>query len=67
MKQSVVRELSTPELIEKLEEEKENYSRMKMNHTISPVENPIQLRYARKAVARLATELRKRQLEEESK
>ena len=44
MKQSVVKEKSDPELIEALEAEVENYSRMKMNHVVSPLENPMLLK-----------------------
>jgi large subunit ribosomal protein L29 len=60
MKQSEIKQLSTAELQEKLSETKKSYTDLKMAHTISPLENPIQLRVARRAVARVATELTKR-------
>ena len=60
MKQSEIIQLSTAELQEKLSETKKSYSDLKMAHTISPLDNPIQLRAVRRTVARLATELTKR-------
>lgn len=63
MKQSEIKELSVAELQEKLGETKQSYSELKMAHTISPLENPIQLRNVRRAVARIATELTKRDLQ----
>ena len=61
MKQSEIKELSTTELNEKLSELKKAFSDLKMTHAVSPLENPIQLRMVRKTVARLATELTKRE------
>ena len=61
MKQSEIKELSTAELQEKLGEIKKSYADLKMAHAISPLDNPIQLRTVRRTVARLATELTKRE------
>ena len=63
MKQSEIKQLSTAELQEKLSETKKSYMDLKMAHTISPLDNPIQLRVARRAVARVATELTKRDVQ----
>ena len=63
MKQSEVRELSVAELQEKLGEIKKSYADLKMSHAITPLENPIQLRSLRRNVARIATELTKRELQ----
>ena len=63
MKQSEVKELSVAELQEKLGEIKKSYADLKMSHAITPLENPIQLRYLRRNVARIATELTKRELQ----
>ncbi|SEQ72606.1 LSU ribosomal protein L29P [Hyunsoonleella jejuensis] len=60
MKQSEIKELSVAELQEKLGEVKKSYSDLKLSHAISPLENPIQLRSLRRTVARIATELTKR-------
>ena len=64
MKQSVVAELSTKELGERLEEETKQLVKMKMHHAVSPIENPNRIREFRKTVARLKTEIRARQLAE---
>ncbi len=63
MKQSEVKELSLAALQEELGKAKKAYSDLKMAHTISPLENPIQLRGLRRTVARIATELTKRELQ----
>ena len=63
MKQSEIKELSVAEIQEKLASLKKNHTDLKMAHTISPLENPIQLRDLRKTVARLATELTKREVQ----
>lgn len=59
MKQSEIKELSTADLQEKLGALKKSYNDLKMAHSISPLENPLQLRSLRKTVARVATELTK--------
>jgi len=63
MKQSEIKELSTAELQEKLSETKKGYTDLKMAHAISPLDNPIQLRVARRTVARVATELTNREVQ----
>ena len=65
MKASVVREMTTQEIKEQLEEAKLNYYKMKMAHTISPLENPVSLKSSRKDIARLSTELRSREMNSE--
>jgi large subunit ribosomal protein L29 len=60
MKPKDIAELTTPELKEKLDIENENLQKMRLNHAVSTLENPIQLRFKRKLVARLHTELKKR-------
>ncbi len=62
MEQSEIKELSVAELQEKLSETKKSYSDLKMAHAVSPLENPIQLRQVRRTVAKIATELTKRDL-----
>ena len=62
MKQSVIREKSDVELKEALELEEDNYSKMKKNHAVSPIENPMLLLASRRTIARLKTEVRSREL-----
>lgn len=60
MKNKDIVALSTAELQDKVREEKANLTKLRLNHATSPIENPIKIRDSRKAVARLATELTKR-------
>ena len=62
MKQSEIINLSAAELQERLSQLKKAYSDLKSAHAISPIANPLQIRSARRAVARVATELTKREL-----
>ncbi|HOD68905.1 MAG TPA: 50S ribosomal protein L29 [Bacteroidaceae bacterium] len=62
MKNSEIRGLSTPELIERIETESVRYKMMGLNHAISPLENPSQITKLRRDIARMKTELRKREL-----
>ena len=64
MKQSVIQERATNELEERLDEEKARLEKMRVNHLVSPLENPKQITFARKTIARIHTELRNRQLNE---
>ncbi len=63
MKQSEIKETATADLQEKLVLAKKAFTDLKMAHTISPLENPIQLRSHRRDVARIATELTKREVQ----
>jgi len=67
MKISEIRELSTPDLIERIDTEKTMFVRMKMNHAITPLDNPQKLKQTRLTIARLLTELRVRELKDKSK
>jgi len=60
MKQEVIREMSTPELLERLEEEVKQLTKLKINHAVSQLENPLKIKEYRRTIARMRTELRKR-------
>ncbi|HOK97574.1 MAG: 50S ribosomal protein L29 [Bacteroidales bacterium] len=62
MKTSEIRELTTKELQERIEAEKLMLTKLKINHAISPLDNPMKIRHTRRDIARMLTELRKRQL-----
>lgn len=62
MKIKEVRELETKELAERLEAEIVKYNQMKLNHTITPLENPSQIKATRRDIARMKTELHQREL-----
>lgn len=61
MKNADIKNLSKEDLINQLEEAQANYSKLKLAHRISPVENPIQIRDLRRSIARLNTELTNKQ------
>ena len=62
MKIKEVKELETKDLVEKLSNAQAALDTMKLNHTISPLENPSQIKIARRDIARMQTELRSREL-----
>jgi large subunit ribosomal protein L29 len=49
-------------LANKLAIEKEAYSKLTFAHAITPIENPMKIKAARKLIARLETEVRAKQL-----
>jgi large subunit ribosomal protein L29 len=59
---SEIRELSTPDLIERIDSEKSMLVRLKLNHAISPLDNPQKIKQSRTIISRLMTELRSREL-----
>ncbi|MCQ2093861.1 MAG: 50S ribosomal protein L29 [Bacteroidaceae bacterium] len=62
MKIAEIREFTDAELAERLEAEVANYTNMKFNHNISPVEDHSQIKKLRRDIARMKTELRQREL-----
>ena len=62
MKIKEVRELETKDLAERIEAEVAKLNQMKLNHTISPLENPSQIKATRRDIARMKSELRQREL-----
>jgi large subunit ribosomal protein L29 len=66
MKQEVVKEMSTADLQDRLVEEKKHLTRLKLNHAVSPLENPQVIVESKKTIARMLTELRRRELEEKN-
>ena len=55
MKTSEVREMSIADLRERIEIEKANLDSMKVNHTISPLEDTSKISKIRKDIARMMT------------
>ncbi|MBQ0141566.1 MAG: 50S ribosomal protein L29 [Prevotellaceae bacterium] len=62
MKITEIRELTTAELQERLDTEVANYTNMKFNHHVSPVEDNSQIKKLRRTIARMKGELRQREL-----
>jgi large subunit ribosomal protein L29 len=66
MRNEEIRELSTKDIRERIDEEKLNLTRLKLAHAVSPLDNPTKIKEAKKELARFKTELRKRELKQES-
>ena len=64
MKKESLRDLSINDLNERLEQAREQLVKMNLNHAASPLENPNLIRATRKNIARILTELRRRELEQ---
>ncbi len=60
MKAQVLTDMPENELHDLLATEREKLIKMKMSHAVSPMENPLQIKFTRKAIARVMTELSKR-------
>ncbi len=67
MKSNVLIEMPDNEIEDLLLEERERLAKMKMSHAVSPLENPHQIRYVKRIIARILTELRRREIELEQK
>jgi large subunit ribosomal protein L29 len=63
MKSAEIKDLSINDLQEKIAEMELMQQKVVITHSISPLENPLQIRWSRRDIARLKTELRKRELE----
>jgi large subunit ribosomal protein L29 len=59
-----LKEFTIDELKNELAETKTQYSKMKFDHALKGLENGLQLRYVRKDIARMNTEVRRRELVE---
>ena len=62
-KQESIKDMSTADLNDRLDQAREQLVKMRLNHTVSPLDNPMQIRATRKDIARYLTELRRRELE----
>ena len=62
MKIAEIKEMTTSDLVERVDAETANYAQRVINHSISPLENPAQIKQLRRTIARMKTELRQREL-----
>jgi large subunit ribosomal protein L29 len=62
MKIEEIRELSTKELIERIDADTVLLNQKVINHRITPMDNPSQIKKLRRSIARLKTDLRQREL-----
>ncbi len=58
-----LRDASDSDLQDQLNESTTSYEKMKFDHTVNGIENPLQLREVRRDIARIKTEQRRRELE----
>ena len=63
MKKEEIKELSIPELLAQIEASEKAYRELKVAHAISPIDNPSKITKDRRAIARLKTVLRQKELE----
>jgi len=64
MKTTEINELTSKEIVERLQVEKENLVRLKLNHAVSPLENPMKIKESKKNIARMKTILQEKELKE---
>ncbi len=57
-----IKDLSENDLKARIKEDELRLKKLHFSHTISPLENPMSIRGLRKDIARLKTELRKKQI-----
>jgi len=57
MKRAEVKSLSTKELRERVDADTAALAQMKINHSISPLDNPSKIKQLRRTIARVKTEL----------
>lgn len=62
MKKEEIKEMSTQDLKDRLEQMEMEYAQLGINHSISPLDNPSKITADRKMIARVKTELRQREL-----
>jgi large subunit ribosomal protein L29 len=62
MKIAEIKSLETKDLTEKLAQSEAALNQLKLNHQVSPLENPSQIKAARRDIARMKTVLRQREL-----
>ena len=63
MKATEIEKLSLEELLDKLAESKKKLLDLKMNHAVSPLENPLQIKIVRRIISRLLTAITVKQKE----
>lgn len=62
IKKEDLNNLTTDDLKQRLHDDADRLQKLRFNHAVNPLENPLQLRFLRREIARLKTELRKREL-----
>ena len=66
MKIAEVRELTSKEIAERAQTDVVRLNQMELQHSISPLDNPTQIKELRRNIARLKTVLRERELNQQN-
>lgn len=62
MRNNEIRELTSKEIKDIIQEQKDQLMKLKLAHAVSPLDDPSKMKNTRKTIARLKTEMRKREL-----
>ncbi|MDE7427379.1 MAG: 50S ribosomal protein L29 [Muribaculaceae bacterium] len=62
MKKENFKDLSTADLQERLAQMEKDYLQLKVNHSVTTIDNPAKITADRRNIARVKTELRQREL-----
>ena len=60
----IIYEMTDLELLKKLEDDRISFRKAKLFHKVSSLDNPIQLRFKKREIARLLTEINKREIKQ---
>lgn len=64
MKQQEIKEMATADLRARLAQMEKDYRQLTINHAVTPLDNPAKITPDRRAIARVKTELRAREIQE---
>lgn len=62
MKKEEIKEMTTQDLKDRLQTMEMEYLQLKINHSVTPIDNPAKITADRRMIARVKTELRSREL-----
>ncbi|MBD5234469.1 MAG: 50S ribosomal protein L29 [Bacteroidales bacterium] len=62
MKKEEIREMSTADLKDRLQQMEKEYLQQRANHAVTPLDNTAKITADRRSIARVKTELRQREL-----
>ena len=55
MKSAEIKDIATKDLVERIETEKAQLAKLKVQHAVSPIENPSIIKKSRRDIARMLT------------
>jgi|TARA_B100000530_G_scaffold334279_1_gene283835 large subunit ribosomal protein L29 len=60
---NIISEMTDQELLKKLKDDRVSFNKMKLFHKASSLDSPIDLRFKRREIAKLLTEINKRNIQ----